>query len=46
MKKLLLILLLSLGLIGSAGAVSSLDDYSTFLCITEESTGFNWLWRR
>ena len=42
MKKLLLLLLLSLGLIGSAGAVSSLDDYSTFLCITEESTGFNW----
>jgi len=42
MKKLLLILLLSLGYIGSAVAVSSLDDYYTSLCIAEKSTGFNW----
>jgi len=42
MKKLLLLLLLSLGFIGSAGAVSSLDDYYSSLCIAEDSTGFNW----
>lgn len=41
MKKLLLILL-SLGIIGSANAVSSVDDYFTSLCISESSTGFNW----
>ena len=41
MKKLLL-LLLSLGYIGSAGAVSSLDDYYTSVCVGEKSTGFNW----
>ena len=41
MKKLLL-LLLSLGIMGSADAVSSRDDYFTSLCIAEKSTGFNW----
>jgi len=42
MKKLLLLLLLSLGFIGSANAVSSVDEYFTSLCISESSTGFNW----
>ena len=42
MKKLLL-LLLSLSFIGSANAVSSLDDYYTSLCVGEKSTGFDWV---
>ena len=42
MKKLLLILFISLGLIGSAGAVSSLDDYYTSTCTSEQTTGFTW----
>ena len=42
MRKLLLLLLLSLGLVGLSNAVSSVDDYYTALCVTEKSTGFNW----
>ena len=42
MKRLLLLLLLSLGLVGLSNAVSSVDDYYTALCVTEKSTGFNW----
>jgi|TARA_R110002012_G_scaffold253766_1_gene432819 hypothetical protein len=41
MKKLLLILL-SLGIIGSANAVSSADESFTSLCIADSSVGFNW----
>jgi len=42
MKKLLLLLVISLGIIGSANAVTSVDESFTSLCITENSTGFNW----
>jgi len=42
MKKLLLILFISLGLISSAGAVSSLDDYYTSTCTSEQTIGFTW----
>ena len=42
MKKLLLILFISLGLIGSASAVSSVDESFTSLCIADSSTGYNW----
>ena len=42
MKKLLLILFISLGLIGSANAVSSLNDFYTSTCTAEQSTGFTW----
>lgn len=41
MKKLLL-MLLSLGLISSANAVSSVDESFTSLCIADSSVGFNW----
>ena len=42
MKKLLLLLLISLGLIGSANAVSSLNDFYTSSCTTKQATGFTW----
>ena len=42
MKKLLLILFISLGLIGSANAVSSPNDFYTSTCTAEQSTGFTW----
>ena len=42
MKKLLLILFTSLGLIGSANALSSVDESFTSLCIADSSTGFKW----
>ena len=41
MKKLLLILL-SLGIIGSANAVTSVDESFTSLCVPDSSTGYNW----
>ena len=42
MKKLLLILFIYLGLIGSANAVSSVDESFASLCIADSSTGYNW----
>ena len=42
MKKLLLILFISLGSIGSANAVSSPNDFYTSTCTAEQSTGFTW----
>ena len=44
MKKLFLplFLLLATSYIGSANAVSSVDEYFTSLCISKSSTGFNW----
>ena len=42
MKKLLLIIFISLGLIGSANAVSSLNDFYTSSCTTKQATGFTW----
>jgi hypothetical protein len=40
--KLLLLLFISLGLIGSANAVSSVDEYFTSLCSSESSPDINW----
>ena len=42
MKKLLLVLFISFGLIGSANAVSSPNDFYTSTCTAEQSTGFTW----
>ena len=42
MKKLLLILFISLGLIGSANAISSTGEFYTTNCTSEQSTGFAW----
>jgi len=42
MKKLLLLLLLSLGFSGMAHSISSVGEFYTTTCTSEESTGFTW----
>ena len=42
MKKLLLILFISLGFSGMAYSISSVGEFYTTTCTSEQSTGFTW----